>query len=110
MFPDISERTYNVIRDDFGVVATVDGRPLPLRTDLYDHSPNGFEFGYSGGGPAQLALAILADCIGELLALEFYQDFKRSVIARQQTSAFALTEQEIRAAIAAIRRARSIAS
>lgn len=34
---------------------------LPLRLDLYDHSPTGFEWGYSGSGPAQLALAILAD-------------------------------------------------
>jgi hypothetical protein len=43
-----------------GVVGTVDGAPLDPRNDLFNHSPDGFEFGYSGSGPAQLALAILA--------------------------------------------------
>jgi len=34
------------------------GRPSPApRSDLRNHSPNGFEWGYSGSGPAQLALA-----------------------------------------------------
>jgi hypothetical protein len=35
-------------------------RPLELRLDLFNHSPTGFEWGYGGSGPAQLALAILA--------------------------------------------------
>jgi hypothetical protein len=34
---------------------------LPPRCDLYNHSPTGFAWGYGGSGPAQLALAILAD-------------------------------------------------
>jgi hypothetical protein len=44
------------------VVVDVDGteKPLPTRNDLFNHSPNGFEWGYGGSGPAQLALAILA--------------------------------------------------
>ena len=106
MLPDPSARTYQVIRSDFGVVALVDGRPLPPRTDLYNHSPTGFEFGYAGSGPAQLALAILADCIGEPLALEFYQEFKWAVIAQQSGNAFTLTGREIRQTIVAIRQAR----
>lgn len=48
------------------VVVTVfdeNGLPSALdpRLDIFNHSPCGFEFGYSGSGPAQLALAILAD-------------------------------------------------
>ena len=39
---------------------TVDGRPLDPRLDLCSHSPSGFEWGYGGSGPAQLALALLA--------------------------------------------------
>jgi hypothetical protein len=60
-------RTYRGRRRDVGdVVVTIfdNGRgPILLdpRLDLYNHSPNGFEWGYSGSGPAQLALAILAD-------------------------------------------------
>src|SRR2546423_1244722 len=38
--------------------------PLPPRNDIVNHSPNGFEWGYSGSGPAQLALAIMADFCG----------------------------------------------
>jgi len=34
-------------------------RALRLRSDLFNHSPTGFEWGYGGSGPAQLALAIL---------------------------------------------------
>jgi hypothetical protein len=54
-------RTYRIVRTEEGVAATVNGRPLPLRLELARHSPTGFEFGYTGSGPAQLALAILCD-------------------------------------------------
>ena len=39
----------------------VNGEKLPSRLDLANHSPDGLNWGYSGSGPAQLALAILAD-------------------------------------------------
>lgn len=39
----------------------VDGRALPLRLGVRNHSPTGFSWGYNGSGPAQLALAILCD-------------------------------------------------
>lgn len=37
---------------------TVNGRALDPRFDLRFHSPDGFEWGYGGSGPAQLALAL----------------------------------------------------
>ena len=40
---------------------TVDGAPLGARLELRNYSEHGFEWGYDGGGPRQLALAILAD-------------------------------------------------
>lgn len=40
-------------------------RPLEPRHDLRNHSPDGFEWGYSGSGPAQLALALAADVLGD---------------------------------------------
>jgi hypothetical protein len=55
--------------------------PLPMRNDLRNHSPDGPEWGYAGSGPAQLALAILSDAIGERAALDHYQDFKSAVVA-----------------------------
>lgn len=38
-------------------------RALPPRTDLVNHSPTGFEWGYAGSGPAQLALALCVDAL-----------------------------------------------
>lgn len=49
---------------------------LPPRNDLANHSPDGFEWGYGGSGPSQLALAILADAFNDKTALRFYQRFR----------------------------------
>ena len=43
------------------------------RLDLREHSMTGFEWGFAGSGPAQLALAILADTIGDEPALHVYR-------------------------------------
>ncbi len=49
---------------------------------LHNHSPAGFEWGYCGSGPAQLALAILLDfSCEEELALSHYRAFKTEFIA-----------------------------
>ena len=56
-------------------------RPLPVRLDVYNHSPDGFSWGYQGSGPAQLALAILCDAIGPTEAMRWHQEFKRDHIA-----------------------------
>ena len=67
------------------LVSVSDGRksePLPLRLDLFNHSPTGFSWGYTGSGPAQLALALLADALGDDdLAVRLHQDFKFKVVA-----------------------------
>ena len=49
---------------------------------VWNHSPDGFNWGYSGSGPAQLALALLlrAGCSHEL-AVRLHQQFKHDVIA-----------------------------
>ena len=51
---------------------------------VYNHSPDGFNWGYHGSGAAQLALAI---CI-ELNFQNFYQEFKRLYIATLPASDF----------------------
>jgi hypothetical protein len=56
---------------------------LLLRLDVRNHSPAGFEWGYGGSGPAQLALALLLDCgLPVQVASRLYQTFKWQVIAR----------------------------
>lgn len=57
-------------------------RPLPPRLDLWNHSPTGFEWGYGGSGPAQLALALLANALGDDdRAVRLHQAFKWARIA-----------------------------
>lgn len=48
---------------------------------LYNHSPDGFMWGYAGSGPSQLALAILLELTDKTTALRYYQEFKREYIA-----------------------------
>ena len=60
---------------------------LNARTDLVNHSPTGFGWGYNGSGPAQTALALLADVSGDdELALKHYMRFKDQIIQHQQGS------------------------
>lgn len=59
---------------------TRDGTEIEARLDLANHSPTGFEWGYGGSGPAQSALAILADCLDHV-AIMLHQDFKFELIA-----------------------------
>lgn len=60
-----------------------DGKREPLnpRHDIRNHSPDGFQWGYGGSGPAQLALAICCDAVGVARAQRVYQHFKAIVVA-----------------------------
>lgn len=48
---------------------------------VYNHSPDGFNWGYGGSGPAQLSLAIMLLRYAPIVALQRYQNFKWKVIA-----------------------------
>ena len=92
-----------------GAVVTVGDdngkRGLPPRNDLYDHSPHGFEWGYGGSGPAQLALAICADVLSDdERALRVYQEFKRRMLAPIDGDEFSMTEARVLEIIAEIER------
>jgi hypothetical protein len=78
-------------------VVTGDGKKLDLRLDLFNHSPTGFEWGYGGSGPAQTALAILADCLhNDELAVRFHQKFKWDFIAKMPHRGWFIKESAIR--------------
>ncbi|QKY22195.1 hypothetical protein B4589_017505 (plasmid) [Halolamina sp. CBA1230] len=71
---------------------------------LVNHSSSGFEWGYSGSGPAQLALALLLDYTGdEAFALDHYQAFKSEVVSQLDCAGsdecWRLTSSEIDAAL-----------
>lgn len=82
-----------------GAVVTVDGKPLPPRHDLRVLSKAGYEWTYEGAGPAQLALALLADHLGDgAAALGQYEHFMREVVAHLD-NAWRLTSADIDAAL-----------
>jgi hypothetical protein len=92
-------KVYQGYRDNIAnvEVVTINGKPLPLRLDLANHSPTGFNWGYGGSGAAQLALAILADYLqDDEKALTFYQKFKWERIATIKENEWVITGIEIR--------------
>jgi uncharacterized protein DUF6166 len=105
-------KTYTGYRTPQGCVVKVhagDGtaRELPLRLDLRNHSPTGPEWGYAGSGPAQLALALAADVLGDdEAAQDVYQDLKFKLVGRLPHDGWSLTETQIRSAIDTIERER----
>lgn len=66
--------------------------------ELVNHSPDGFNWGYSGSGPAQLALALLLDVLEDGdKAVRLHQLFKERVVANwRQLEDWMITENEIR--------------
>lgn len=57
---------------------------------IYNHSPDGFAWGYNGSGPSQAALAILLELYGKKIAVKYYQDFKSEVISTAPRDYFTL--------------------
>ncbi len=103
-------RIYEGGRGLSGAVVTVDGRPLDPRFDLRRFSRAGFEWTYEGDGPRQLALALLADHLGDdAAALRGCEAFMRRVVATLD-NAWRLDSAEIEAALAEIEPAASAPS
>jgi len=82
------EPTFVGFRDDDDcrvmVVKGCDSQELDPCYNLCNHSPTGFEWGYEGSGPAQLAFAMLyyASKGDEELTRRHYQKFKAHCVAR----------------------------
>jgi len=66
----------------------------PLK-HIVRHSPDGFNWGYGGSGPADTALSILTDCVGRDVANAFYQRFKSEFVEDWKDD-FQITEYEIK--------------
>ena len=76
---------------------TIKGTPLSPKASqkLRNHSPDGFNWGYGGSGPAQLALGLLLHFSDKGFARENYQDFKWQVIARLPQKDFTMSIDEV---------------
>jgi hypothetical protein len=95
LWGDITTKWVCVRVVDFGHDA-----PLNPRFNIRNHSPTGFEWGYGGSGPAQLALALVVDACGEAYAeAPIYQRFKAKVVAALPKDGWVLTVSQVRAAV-----------
>lgn len=94
-------KTYTGERGVYGIRVLVDGQePLPPRYDLKAISNNGFEWTYEGDEPAQLALALLADHLGDdAKALRYYEAFMCEVVAYFEND-WRITAEDIDRALA----------
>jgi len=75
--------------------------------DLVKHSPSGFEVGYRGSGPAQLACGLLLDYYNDTqVAREHYIAFRNRVISQLEcdgpAACWHLSGEELDAAMATI--------
>ena len=93
-------RVYHGERTFEGCRVTVDGVPLPPRSDLSGAAAP-FDWGYVGNG--QLSLALLAHLLGDAReARAMHEAFERGVVARLPHDAWTLTEADLSAALAAL--------
>jgi hypothetical protein len=100
-------KQYEGTRHPYGcVVEVVAGESRKLlnpRFDLRRHSPDGFEWGYGGSGPSQLALALCADALeDDALALACYQEYKRGVMRILKEDTFIIYQREVKTLVAFI--------
>ena len=96
-------KTYHGRRTEHGCAVDVeeDGERYLLdpRRDLRNHSQE-FEWGYGGSGPAQLALALAADVLGDdERAQDTYQRLKFRLVGGLPHEGWALSEGRIHSAI-----------
>ena len=85
-----------------GLVVTVDGKPLDEHYGLKRFTRFGFEWTYEGESPRQLALAILADHLGDgERAIALSESFMKKVVANLDND-WRLTANDIKEAIAGL--------
>ncbi len=95
-------KTYHGDRTIDGIVVTVNGAALDDRRDIVDLSDDGFEWSFEGDAPAQLALAILADHLGDAAeAKRLYQPFMHEIVANFANE-WTMTSDDVAQAVAAL--------
>ena len=89
-------KRYQGKRGSNGCIVTVDGRPLPSDFQQWRFSADGFEWGYDGTGPSQIAFAILVDHFkDEFKALKSYKIFRDQVLADCQEDEWEIESSQI---------------
>lgn len=82
--PTIGHEYYlrHELKEDAIILRRINGHPyVNVYHKVVDHSPTGFEWGYGGSGPAELALNILMQFVPKAEAYQLHQEFKQSFIS-----------------------------
>ena len=93
-------KIYQGERTSRGCRVTVGGEPLDPRLDLRTFSDQGFEWGYDGGAPRQLALAIIADHFTDTqAALMHHERFLLNFVVGLRDDQWTLTSSDVESAL-----------
>ena len=93
-------KVYRGERTSRGCTVTVNGAPVDPRLDLRTYSEQGFEWGYDGAGPRQLALAIVADHFTDSqTALMHHEKFLLNFVAGMRDDQWTLSSGDVDSAL-----------
>lgn len=96
-------KTYEGKRTIDGLRVTVDGKPLSEHYEVKQFTKYGFEWTYEGESPQQLALAILADYLGDNeKAIRLSEPFMKQIVANLDND-WTLKSDEIDRALKSIK-------
>jgi len=81
--------------EDGNVVIVASGIKAEKLEHHVKHSPDGFEWGYSGSGPSELARCILWDFLGKEPTPAAYRDFTRVFIVGNKEDSWSIDSTDI---------------
>lgn len=103
-----NDELYGCVRGGADIYLGQQIKPLDMRLDLLNKSPDGPSWGYGGSGPSQLAFALVYDAHEKdpgrrELALRVMHYFKEELVARiARSDSWVLSDAVVRAITSAI--------
>lgn len=95
-------KTYTGDRTIDGIQVLVDGSRLATRAELKLYAEMGFEWGYEGPEPRQLAFALLVDHLGDARSAERLTDPFMTTVVANLDNVWSLSSADIDGALRAL--------